>query len=594
MTTSREKISGSRRLAAIWFADIVGFTRLAAENEPLALRLVEVLQAAATAAVESHEGNVVKFTGDGVLAEFASTEGAAFGAMQLLLRFGQLTESWPHGPHQIRLGMHLGDVAVGADGDIYGDGVNRASRLEGLAEPGRVLLSEDVYRQLRSRPDLILTNLGTRSVKGYDDPLRVYGLELTQERARSLLREAASAEVTSQPARPPRFERPVAMGIAVGILTFVALGVWTALSPGSSPGPLSSLDSDAIDATMAGGERGPSAGGAGAGSTPALDAEADDLVLRGRHELASGTPAGMARAADIFMRAIELAPGYAPSHLGLAEAQMELGTTGVRPLAEVLPRVREHLENALRHDPALGPAHAALATFLAVFQWDWEAAERELETALELAPTPAVHRAFAELLSARGRHDEAFAQVAMALRQEPGTAANVAAQGMTLFRARNYAEARVVLGEALRLDPTDDQVRVHLARTQETLGERREARRTLEGADRASRNPYVQLWRARNRAAGGSERARSNQLARTLRGGLDSASTRNPDAPYYLAALRLSLGDLAGALAALQRAARTPSPSLIWLPTDPMWDAARSAPQFQRLVRRIEVGQGTP
>jgi class 3 adenylate cyclase/Tfp pilus assembly protein PilF len=592
MTTSRENISGSRRLAAIWFADIVGFTRLAAENEPLALRLVEVLQAAATGAVESHEGNVVKFTGDGVLAEFASTERAALGAMQLLLRFGQLTESWPQGPHQIRLGMHLGDVAVGADGDIYGDGVNRASRLEGLAEPGKLLVSEDVYRQLRSLPDLILTDLGTRSVKGYDDPLRVYDAESTEKLARSLLREAATPEFTSQTARPPRFVRPVAIGFTVGILTFVALGVWTALGPGSL------LDSDATDTAMADVVTGPSPGRVEAGSTPARDPrrnpEADDLVLRGHRELASGTPAGMARAADIFTRAIELAPGYAPAHLGLAEAQMELGTTGVRPLAEVLPRVREHLENALRHDPALGPAHAALATFLAVFQWDWEAAEREFETALELAPTPAVHRAFAELLSARGRHDDAFAQVAMALRQEPGTAANVAAQGMTLLRARNYAEARVVLGEALRLDPTDDQVRVHLARTQEILGERREARRTLEGGDRGSRNPYLQLWRARLRAAGGSERARSNQLARTLRGGLDSASTRNPDAPYYLAALRLSLGDLAGALAALQRAARTPSPSLIWLPTDPMWDAARSAPQFQRLVRRIEVGQRTP
>jgi len=114
----------------------------------MALRLVEVLQTAAAAAVESHEGNVVKFMGDGVLAEFASTEHAALGVMQLLLRFGQLTASWAQGPHQIRLGMHSGDVTVGADGDIYGDGVNRASRLEGLAEPGRLLLSEDVFRQL--------------------------------------------------------------------------------------------------------------------------------------------------------------------------------------------------------------------------------------------------------------------------------------------------------------------------------------------------------------------------------------------------------------------------------------------------------------
>jgi adenylate cyclase len=131
MTTPHETSSGSCRLAAIWLADIVGFTRLAAEDETLALRLVEILQAAA---VEAHEGKIVKFMGDGVLAEFASAQGGAVSGIQLLLRFGQLTEGWPQGPHQLRLGMHLGD------------GVNRASRLEGLAEPGRLLVSEDLYR----------------------------------------------------------------------------------------------------------------------------------------------------------------------------------------------------------------------------------------------------------------------------------------------------------------------------------------------------------------------------------------------------------------------------------------------------------------
>ncbi len=603
MTISRGKNSGSRRLAAIWFADIVGFTRLAAENEPLALRLVEVLQTAATAAVESHEGNIVKFTGDGVLAEFASTERAAFGATQLLLRFGQLTESWPQGPHQIRLGMHSGDVTVGADGDIYGDGVNRASRLEGLAEPGKLLVSEDVYRQLRSRPVMILTDLGTRSVKGYDDPIRVYDAEPTEELARSLLREAATPEAASQTTGPPRFVRPIAIGITVGILTFVALGVWTALGPGSAldPGssadPEGSLDSDATDTALVTVVENPLPGGAGTGSTPTLDPapdpEADDLVRRGRRELASGTPVGMSRAAEIFTRAIELAPDYAPAHLGLADAQIELGMIGARPLADVLLQVRAHLDEALRHDPDLGPAHAALATYLAVFQWDWQGAEREFEKALELVPTPAVHRAYAEILSALGRHDDALRQVAMALRQEPSTAANVAAQGMALFRAGNYARALVVLGEALHLDPTDDPVRVHLARTQETLGQRQEARRTLEGADPASRNPYVQVWRARLRVTGGRDRARGDQLPRTLRGSFDPSSARNPDAPYFLAALQLSLGEPVEALRALQRAVRTPSPSLIWLPTDPMWDAARSAPQFQRIVERIEAGGPT-
>jgi class 3 adenylate cyclase/tetratricopeptide (TPR) repeat protein len=632
MTTPREKPSGSRRLAAIWFADIVGFTRLAAENEPLALRLVEVLQAAATAAVESHEGNIVKFTGDGVLAEFASTEHAAFGAIQLLLRFGQLTESWPQGPHEIRLGMHLGDVAVGADGDIYGDGVNRAARLEGLAEPGKLLVSEDVYRQLRSRPVFVLTDSGTRTVKGYDEPLRVYDAEPTPELARSLLREAATPEAASTTAQPPRFVRPVAVGITFGILTFVALGVWTALGPGSQADPEGPLDaggvpasenalgsgtgpnSDVVDpavasaATVASDVEGTSPNGSGVGSTPTGDREtdaldpraaapepgADVLVQRGRRELESGTRAGIARATEIFTRAIELAPDHAPAHLGLAGAQMKLGTTGARPLADVLPEVREHLDEALRLDPGLAEAHAALATFLATFEWDWEGAESEFATALALGPNPGIHRAFAQLLSARGRHEDALTQVAMALRLEPGTAANVGARGMALFRARNYTEARPVLDEALRLDPTDGPVRVNLARTLEALGQTQEARLTLQRADGANGSLLLQVWRARQRAGGGRDRARGDQRAATLRAGLDPGSARNPDAPYYLAALQLSLGEPVAALRALQQAVRTPSPSLIWLPTDPMWDAARSSPQFQRIVERIEAGQRTP
>ena len=239
MNNPQEKGSGSRRLTAILFVDIVGFTRLAAENETLALRLVETLQAAATAAVEGHDGKIVKFMGDGVLAELASATGGAAGGMQLLLRFGQLTESWPKGPHQLRLGMHLGDVTVAADGDIYGDGVNKAARLEGLAEPGRLLVNEDVYRQLRGRPDFILTALGSRTVKGYDDPLLVYDAEPTAELARSLLREAASPATPARTARARPSVRPIAVGLGVGILTFAALAVWTAFGmPGTDTSPL--------------------------------------------------------------------------------------------------------------------------------------------------------------------------------------------------------------------------------------------------------------------------------------------------------------------------------------------------------------------
>ena len=616
MTTPQETSSGSRRLAAVWFADIVGFTRLAAENETLALRLVETLQAAATAAVEAHEGKIVKFMGDGVLAEFASAQGGAVGGMQLLLRFGQLTEGWPQGPHQLRLGMHLGDITVAADGDIYGDGVNRASRLEGLAEPGKLLVSEDVYRQLRSRPDLILTDLGARSVKGYDDPIRVYDAEPTAELTRSLLREAAAPPAPAQPTHPRRSVRPIAVGLGVGLLTFGALAVWTAFgTPGTDTlplGPSADVSTDSIPTiTPRAGDRpqgepderlqaGPDAS---TDRAPNLDPGVDDLLQTGRRQLSLGTPAGMARAAEIFAQAIASAPDDARVHLGLAEAQIGLGMSDARRLGELLPLARGHLEEALGHDPDLAEAHAALASLLGTFQWDWTGAEREFERALEIAPTPAVHRAFAELLSARGRHEEALAQVTLASRDEPRSLANLRARGLALFRARNYTQARVALAEALRLDPTDDRVRVHLARTQAALGERQQAMSTLEGSDAANRDAYLQAWRAsfRTAASGATQRrgsqgavqGRGIQMARTLRRTLGAAEARNPDAPYNLASLQLVLGDRAGAAESLQQALRIPSPSLIWLPTDPVWDPVRSTPEFERAVRLINAGGRT-
>lgn len=261
----------------------------------------------------------------------------------------------------------------------------------------------------------------------------------------------------------------------------------------------------------------------------------------------------------------------------------------------MLPLAQGHLEDAIRHDADLAEAHAALAPLLGTFQWDWEGAERELKTALELAPTPAVHRAFAEFISARERHDEALAQVAIALRDEPGAVANVKARGLALFRARSYALARAALAEALRLDPADDLVRAHLARTQGILGERQQARITLEGSDEANRSPYLQVWRAYLRPTiRGAAQARGNQLVRTLRQTLGPSEARNPDAPYNLASLQVVLGDKSGAAESLQRAVRTPSPSLIWLATDPVWDPVRPEPEFERIVRRIDAGQRTP
>ncbi|RMH19541.1 MAG: adenylate/guanylate cyclase domain-containing protein, partial [Gemmatimonadetes bacterium] len=248
---------GSRRLAAVVFADVVDFTRLSAEDEAGALEVIEALRTAAATAATAFGGEVVKYLGDGALLEFPSLDGAADGAVALHAAFRSAQEARGRSaPCALRIGLHFGDVAVGPDGDIYGDGVNRASRLQGAAEPGSTVVSEDVARQLRRRRDLQLEDLGPRGFKGLDEPLRIFTLEpeaSLRERTGAALRGAGGGR-PERVGRLPlsrRHPRAMAVGIAAGLVTFVGLGVWTALTPAEEPRTEPILDGGVDPAAVA-------------------------------------------------------------------------------------------------------------------------------------------------------------------------------------------------------------------------------------------------------------------------------------------------------------------------------------------------------
>lgn len=166
----------------MWFGDIVGFTRLSSQDERRALRFVGVLQETARREIDRHGGTLVKFLGDGVLAFAGSTASAIDAALALRDEFQNRCAADGQ-PLFLRIGVHVGDIVVSPDGDIYGDGVNVASRLHGEAEPGRIVVSEDVWRQCRQRPELQFAPLGRRVVKGQDEPLWVYEVTSSQEAA---------------------------------------------------------------------------------------------------------------------------------------------------------------------------------------------------------------------------------------------------------------------------------------------------------------------------------------------------------------------------------------------------------------------------
>ena len=165
---------GTRRLAALLSADAVGYSRLMAADESAAVRMVSECRSRMADRVGQHGGRVVDDPGDNLLAEFPSAVDAVACALEIQRELVAANEQWPEAERMLfRIGVNLGDVRV-EDDRIYGDGVNVAARLEGLAEPGGVCISGAVRDQLRGKLDVHFEDLGPQAIKNIPEPVRVY------------------------------------------------------------------------------------------------------------------------------------------------------------------------------------------------------------------------------------------------------------------------------------------------------------------------------------------------------------------------------------------------------------------------------------
>ena len=203
----------TRKIAAILVADVVGYSRLAGEDEEGTLARLRALRSDLTdPAIAAHHGRTVKRTGDGSLIEFRSVVDAVRCAIEVQKGMVERNAGVPPERHiEFRVGIHLGDVVEEADGDLMGDGVNVAARLEGIAKPGAICLSEQAYWQVKGRLDLAVTDLGPTQLKNIAEPIRVYSLQVG---------EPAQARPTPAPA--PEKSAPPRLSIVV--LPFANIG----------------------------------------------------------------------------------------------------------------------------------------------------------------------------------------------------------------------------------------------------------------------------------------------------------------------------------------------------------------------------------
>ncbi len=195
-------MAGMRKIAAILVSDVVGYSRLAGADEDRILTRLRTLRSDLTdPAIAAHNGRVVKRTGDGSLVEFRSVVDAVRCAIEVQDAMVERNAGVPADRRiEFRIGIHLGDVVEEADGDLMGDSVNIAARLEGIAAPGAICLSEDAYRQVRGRLELAVSDLGPKELKNIAEPVRVYLLHVGQP-APSKSAPASASEKSI----PPRF-----------------------------------------------------------------------------------------------------------------------------------------------------------------------------------------------------------------------------------------------------------------------------------------------------------------------------------------------------------------------------------------------------
>ena len=168
-----------RRLAAVLAADAAGYSRLmGADEEGTLARLNAHRREFLEPTVAEHNGRIVKRTGDGILIEFGSAVDATRCAIQAQRGMAQRNKDVPADQRiEIRIGIHVGDIIV-EEGDIFGDGVNIAARLEGIAEPGGICISDDTFRQVRGKIDAAFEDAGEQQLKNIEQPLRVYRIQL--------------------------------------------------------------------------------------------------------------------------------------------------------------------------------------------------------------------------------------------------------------------------------------------------------------------------------------------------------------------------------------------------------------------------------
>jgi len=625
------------------FTDVVGYTSMSARDEATALGLLSRYRALLNSVFPKYEGRVVKTMGDGFLVEFASAVEAVDCAVEIQTEMGRFNVSLTDDQKVlVRIGIHVGDV-VHSDGDVLGDAVNVASRVEPLAGPGGICVTRQVADQVEGKVKWPLEAMGTRELRNLPNPIEVFSVGvnlagLNQERPIAHRNRVAILPFSNL--SPDPNDRYFADGMTEELISTVSkipnlnvisrasamryrdtplpskmvggeLGVGTILegSVRKSGNRVriaaelidvdtdsyvwsQSFDRDLTDIFAVQGEIAQQVANGlkvrllasekeKLGERQTANLEAYNLYLKGRFYWNERTEEGVKKAIGCFEAALKADPDFARAYTGLADCYLILANYEWMHPAEAGKWAKEYAEKALALDGTMAEAHASLGLTYANHQWDFAKAELELQRAVELNPNYAVaYHWQAAVLEFRGRNEEALHMIERALDLDPYSVVIRQALGVNLLNSGRLDEALSKLWKLAEENPQLPSVHFWLMLTRLARSEYEDA--VEEGKKEVESDNFDEGARL-DLAFAYSEAGNRDEAGRIV----DDVMAKKDVyySPCSVGVALLSLGREDEALKWLQRACDERDGSLFYLRRFPSYSRLRSFPAWEKIER---------
>ena len=517
---------GERRLAAIMFTDIVGYSALTQENEPLALQMLAKLKQAFESIFGKHDGRMIKTMGDGFLVEFPSAMDAVLCGVELQESIHRRASGPQSNKVHLKIGVHVGDVIREA-GDVYGDAVNIASRLESIAGPGGICISQQVFDQVKNKLSYGIAGMGPQNLKNISSPVETYSIILpwssqTADTVHPTARDKHRLVVLPLNSfSPDPNDEYFADGMMEEIITRLSglqgLKVIARTSAMKYKGVRKSISEIASELNVGSALEG-SVRKSGermritlqlidtsteehlwansydrnladvfAVQTDIAESVASSLevkllaheletlrragtknvvaythYLKGRDHLAKRSAEAMRAAKKEFETALAEDSAFARAYSGLADCAML--TTEESTSVEDYERARPLVTKALELDDDSAEAHASMGLVLLALDYDSKGAEHEFKRAVSINIGYATaHQWYAFALANLGKSNEMLEQIRIALELDPLSAAVWHSAGYIYLLAGNYVESLKCIERTLELSPEHQWARTWLA-----------------------------------------------------------------------------------------------------------------------------------